>query len=714
MIINTSPDNEAILSNVDNVGEFRIKNSSKAFHILSSGLYENKIRAIIRELSCNAYDSHVAAGKKDTPFDVHLPNTFEPWFSIRDYGTGLTNDQVINIYTTYFESTKTNSNDFVGALGLGSKSPFSYTDNFTVIAIRDGIKGIYTAFINEHGVPSIALMHSEETDEPAGVEVKFSVDNRSDFNKFSSEAGYVYSYFTLMPAVTGNSYFSVNERKYSDKDIIPGVHRMTQSGGSVAVMGNIPYPIRVPNAEQNLGSLNGLLQCSLEIHFEIGELDFQASREGLSYIPQTIEAIKNKLETLSEVLAVKLTAEVDAIQNKWEQALFLEHKRTQNIWAAPTRNYLNTHKLELFKDMHLTTIQFPIEELASKFNIKINKFVYSPGYKQKITNIKPLSVWDSTINGYVLNHDVRIRANTHFVINDTKIGASNRAKHHWKSLQSIASGDHTVYVLEPADKNKPLLTDNFFAAIYNPPSIYNASDLITQPKKKTAVRESDVTIMRLVESASRRTSYKWVNAGKLEDFDPLDTVYYLPLSGYTPISEHGSLDAANLFSAMYSSGIRELREIHAIYGVRKSDIAMIEKQSNWINVESYIIKVLQSLNGKQITQLMYDTVDKIDKVMYTADSILRHVDDKTCVYAKAVKPYIGLIRSQTDTFQFKSLIKRYKINFDIDAARMQVDAELDKVFKTYPLLNSINQYASNAYNIAHYINLINFNTQEKK
>jgi hypothetical protein len=123
MILNNAPQNEAILSNVSQVNSFSIKATAKSFNILSSGLYANKIRAIIRELSCNAVDSHVAAGKADVPFDVYLPTALEPFFRIRDYGTGLDHEQVTNIYTTYFESTKTGSNDFIGALGLGSKSP---------------------------------------------------------------------------------------------------------------------------------------------------------------------------------------------------------------------------------------------------------------------------------------------------------------------------------------------------------------------------------------------------------------------------------------------------------------------------------------------------------------------------------------------------------------------------------------------------------------
>ena len=224
MILNEAPANEAILSNVGEIGEFRIRNSAKAFNILSSGLYANKIRAIIRELSCNAVDSHVAAGNTNTPFDVHLPSTLEPWFAIRDYGTGLSHEQVTNIYTTYFESSKTNSNDFIGALGLGSKSPFSYTDNFTVTAVKGNRKGIYSAFINGEGVPSIALMMEEETSEPAGVEVKFAVNDRYDFDKFRSEARSVYTYFKLRPVVGGVSDFEFNDVEYADKDIVPGVH----------------------------------------------------------------------------------------------------------------------------------------------------------------------------------------------------------------------------------------------------------------------------------------------------------------------------------------------------------------------------------------------------------------------------------------------------------------------------------------------------------
>ena len=42
-------------------------------------VYSNKERAVIRELACNAHDSHVMAGTTDVPFEVHLPTPLEPW-----------------------------------------------------------------------------------------------------------------------------------------------------------------------------------------------------------------------------------------------------------------------------------------------------------------------------------------------------------------------------------------------------------------------------------------------------------------------------------------------------------------------------------------------------------------------------------------------------------------------------------------------------------
>ena len=67
-------------------------NFGVAFDIISSGIYKDKPLAIVRELCSNAQDSHSRAGTT-RPFTVHVPTTIEPFWSVRDYGTGFWSQQ---------------------------------------------------------------------------------------------------------------------------------------------------------------------------------------------------------------------------------------------------------------------------------------------------------------------------------------------------------------------------------------------------------------------------------------------------------------------------------------------------------------------------------------------------------------------------------------------------------------------------------------------
>ena len=164
--------------------EFTFKQSAHAFNILVSRLYTDPIKAIIRELSANAHDSHVEAGKPNCKMLIHLPNNSERFFSIRDFGVGLSPDDVINVYSTIFESTKTDSNDYTGCLGLGSKTPFSYTDNFIVESFFNGKHYIYNAYFNEQGVPCMAMLdgNGSDTNEENGVKITISVKSGDNEN----------------------------------------------------------------------------------------------------------------------------------------------------------------------------------------------------------------------------------------------------------------------------------------------------------------------------------------------------------------------------------------------------------------------------------------------------------------------------------------------------------------------------------------------------
>jgi len=726
MILNNAPQNEAVLSNVGEIGEFRIRNSAKAFSILSSGLYANKIRAIVRELSCNAVDSHVAAGKQDTPFDVHLPNQLEPHFSIRDYGTGLSHEQVTSIYTTYFESTKTDSNAFIGALGLGSKSPFSYTDNFTVTAIKDGRKGIYSAFINGEGVPSIALMMEEETTDPSGVEVKFSVNDHYDYSKFRDEARFVYTYFKLRPVISGSAGFEFRDITYESENITPGVHSYSGSNRSMAIMGNIAYPIEVPNTEKNLGSLAQLLNCGLEIHFAIGEVDFQASREGLSYIPSTIDAIKRKLEAVKSALTVVLAKEADAIDNLWERALFLSNRKHQYLWNTAVDEYVKTVNLPLIDNKDrwsfLKTQKIKVSDLTSKYNITITAFNHS-GNATTTTNRSSSSDHvkrnDGSGNFDIVHYwGIEVDRGMRFVINDSNIGATERAKYHWKNTvkSKEEAGTHVVFVLSKADKSKEMDTKAFFAAIHNPPTewISVASSLKEKPRKDSSLGKN-VTILKLEEKGYggyyTQREMVWRDASKADSFDSKQTYYYLPLSGFSVNSVIGhSFDVKRFYSDLKDCGVSALRT-ETVYGVRKSDIEFIKTQKNWVNIEEHIAKSLANIDNKLIMSLVLQAVDIFNLCQYN-DSIVFNVEDKNSPYLKLVNQFKGFEKIKYSEQSLKNLCRMYAkgTTFNPQDTVEKFMAECEAVYQRYPLL----EYLRNAPNfeVGEYINMIDRNTQK--
>lgn len=350
MKIDNNESNNILDTNITGGKSFTIKNSPKAFAILSSGLYKDKIRAIVRELGANAKDSHIAAGCPDKPFEIHTPTHLEPWFSVKDFGIGLDHDGITNVYTTYFESTKTQSNDYIGCLGLGSKSPFSYTDNFVVTAVKDKVKRVYTAFISEVGIPDIVLISEEPTDEHNGVEVKISVKDYHDCRQFVKACSSVYMWFDVRPIDVAEQveYASLPlSLQVSPKIWVYDYKESYSSSCYLAKQGGVVYPISISSIASKY--LTDDIRHKLEygsfryksvlIDFNIGELDVAASREELSYIPSTQENIANKLIDLCDKIKDSIVIDLDKEQDPVKKTiLFNRHNSSELRTFCPKAN----------------------------------------------------------------------------------------------------------------------------------------------------------------------------------------------------------------------------------------------------------------------------------------------------------------------------------------------------------------------------------------
>lgn len=262
-------------------------------HIMSvlTNLYSDPAMAVIREYSTNAYDSHVAANNEAASIDVKLPDMFEPVFRIKDYGVGLSEDEVYNIYGKYGASTKRDSNSYVGQLGLGCKSALTLTDQFTLIAIKNGVKNVFNIHLDESGIPSISKAAQSSTDAHNGVEVIVPI---SDVSAFRRKAEYFYTFFPgEINFVNEPGFKPANPNVYmSISDTIKLVDNINHN---TVVMGGVPYRAdKLFNDRLNYSNLKFL------VYAEVGDVNFTPSREELHYTGKTIQFLQGVEATVTE------------------------------------------------------------------------------------------------------------------------------------------------------------------------------------------------------------------------------------------------------------------------------------------------------------------------------------------------------------------------------------------------------------------------------
>jgi hypothetical protein len=294
----------------------RSENSAHIFNILRSTLYSNKVLAVLREYAANAWDEHRAAGCPDRPIRVVIPAALEPTLRIRDYGRGLSEQQVFEVYTQYGSSTKRDSDDVVGCLGIGSKSAFAYADAFTVTSWHGGTKSIYVALLDETNVGTMSLMHREPC-EPCetGVEISLAV-SVADCDQFRREAEDLFPHFIPRPDIS----ITLDKPRTTERSAHGGV------GGDrwVAVMGCIPYALDLSAVRDflNTKGWGALANYGGILRFEIGEVSISASRESLEYTNRTKEAICRKVEALVADLQSQLDwIAIDPSLTDWERRL---------------------------------------------------------------------------------------------------------------------------------------------------------------------------------------------------------------------------------------------------------------------------------------------------------------------------------------------------------------------------------------------------------
>ena len=270
-----------------------LDNVAHIMGILRSTLYTRKALAVLREYGANAWDEHREAGIPDKPIKVQLPSHMRPTLKIRDFGRGLSEDQVLNLYTKYGLSTKRDSNTGTGMLGIGCKAGFAYADQFTISSWHGGAKSVYVAVLDKSNKGRMDKIHEEPCGDETGVEIQVAI-RPNDVDEFIREARDLFPYFRPQPVINLNL-------PTPPKGMASGFVLESDRNGWIAVMGCIPYKLDINQMKDQLVA-EGVWEClsnlSGGVYVPIGTVEFSASREELQYTEVTIKAISAALKTL--------------------------------------------------------------------------------------------------------------------------------------------------------------------------------------------------------------------------------------------------------------------------------------------------------------------------------------------------------------------------------------------------------------------------------
>ena len=287
-------------------------------------LYSNRELAVVREYSTNAADANreraLRLGIKPLPIEVTLPSTMNPYFTVRDFGDGMSRDVLAEVYTKFGESTKRDSNEYNGMLGYGSKSAVAYTSSFTVTSVHEGIKTVAVITRKPDWSIVMKIVSQVQSDAQSGTEVKVPVHNADEF---SAKAKDFYK-FWLPGTVLVNK---VEPKHHAGRKIVDGLFASQEYGNSYVVMGNVPYRIENPQA---LFAGSKMRYFHFVAYVNNGDVEFTPSREALKYTQQTKDALREIFTNLEksvlaaaekDIASAKSHSEAFTVWNEWRNSI---------------------------------------------------------------------------------------------------------------------------------------------------------------------------------------------------------------------------------------------------------------------------------------------------------------------------------------------------------------------------------------------------------
>jgi hypothetical protein len=540
--------------------------------------YSDTILATMREIVANALD--VTSKRKP---EITLPTSFQPNFIVRDFGVGLSEEDMLGLYTKYGKSTKRGANNAIGGFGIGRFAPLSYTSSFIVTSIFEGYKTSYSILIDEFDDTVVTKIYSCESNEPTGISVQVPIANddvtkfREKFRLFSAfiqdkinvkSANYVH--FELNPMLSNEVFDLFGEvvNSWGLRRIQAGKHSAPFSGAGV-LMGGVFYPV-TPDSERD-AFCSGLVYKA-----KIGEFDLHHGRENLEYSERTRKALVTASQKIKDAFIAYACDHIANAENTFDAKVKLKDIK-DFISRLNCVNVGITYKGEA-----IDTNVF--EKIFGSYQIAR----FEPTFSNPIS-IRKARRWQSP--SLEASHD------TFFVVDDDPSPKALQSR-----LSFLKEGEKAVICKTDSDdkleKAKEVIEKINHKNVRLLSQLDRKAIVRSASRKKGENNLSRSDILKLKTEIRRYTNIAncWEAVGEIDNNKTYYYVRYNANKVNAVGSEGGFLPDCPRLMSNYLDTFNDLTgENIDVYGVRGVAMDKIAKMKNWIPFESiYESKILAS------------------------------------------------------------------------------------------------------------------------
>ncbi len=471
------PHNRAAITTLKESSVYTLDQDNAA-HLMRilRGLYSDEALSVSRELICNALDACHSIGKKGNTTEVSFGTSDVPCLDVRDYGPGLSIEEANKYLFSFGGSESRFSETAIGNKGLGAKSPFCLSDQFTVISRHKGTKHTWLCFLDVDDCCQHTDPVSVPCDEPDGLQTTVPL---KDTCAVQESLKSLLQYFPLderpilkglpanwvpMPSEvfmegTATVQTGGDKEKKVTWSLVESVHSPYQSIAAEAtlLLGPIAYRI---DPEQADATRLGLLLSHVRISAPVNLVPLVPSREAIAYTGRSKRILAELLKSIVEEIRTRLStsSKISKLIRNMEplKALFFIRSMCADNYYNPA-TYIGTERRQTLISEDIMPRVKALSESGDvlladipKHKIWLSKYVHATNYyrnaarnvarsHRKICSLPPgATIWTPK--------EICIIEGTEGKEYDMTV-ASRKASHTF--LATAEEGDHLVIILDP-------------------------------------------------------------------------------------------------------------------------------------------------------------------------------------------------------------------------------------------------------------------------